>query len=183
MSEDLSGLVRRVAMGERAAFEALYKALERPVFRFVRTKMNDPFRCADIVHDVFLDIWRNAAGFEERSSVKTWVFSIAYRKVVDVLRKEMRYSGDDDLPEQEDDSPDAAQCLLAVQEKAMLTHCLGTLKPDHRAAIELTFMEELSYREVAAVVGVPEGTVKTRVFHAKNLLLRCLEGQMKAGVR
>ncbi len=180
---DLSQLLRRVAQGDRTAFADLYRALEQPLYRFIKSKLNDPFQAADLLHDVFLEVWRSAAGFQDKSSVKTWVFSIAYRKVMDVFRKGNRVTYQDEVPEREDDSPDAAACLIAAQEREMVQHCLGTLRPEHRSAIELTFFEDMSYREVAAVSGIPEGTAKTRVFHAKSLLMRCLEGRMKKGLR
>ncbi len=182
-NEELRRLIGRIADRDKTAFDDFYRAMERPVFRFIRTKLNDPFLAADILHDAFLEVWRGAGGFQDRSSVKTWIFSIAYRKVIDVFRKESRFVGEEYLPDRPDDAPDADQCVLAAQEKAMLHHCLGVLKPDHRSAIELTFFEDMSYREVSEVIGVPEGTVKTRVFHAKSLLLRCLEAQMKPGAR
>ena len=180
---ELSQLVSRIATGDRAAFAELYRLLEKPLFRFIRSKLNDPFVAADILHDVFLDIWRGAKGFQDRSSVKTWAFSIAYRKVMDVFRKGSRLAGEDEMPERIDESPDAAQCLIAAQEREMVQYCLGTLKPEHRSAIELTFFEDMSYREVASVAGIPEGTAKTRVFHAKSLLLRCLAERLKKGVQ
>jgi RNA polymerase sigma-70 factor (ECF subfamily) len=183
INEELVQLIRRIADHDRKAFAALYEAMEKPLYRFVLQKLNDPFRAADILHDVFLDTWRGAAGFGGKSSVKTWMFAIAYRKVMDVFRREGRLAGEDELPDRPDDSPDAVQCLIAAQEQAILRDCLGALKPDHRAAIDLTFFEDMSYREIAEVTGVPEGTVKTRVFHAKSLLLRCLEARMKSRMR
>lgn len=182
-NDELVRLIRRVAEEDRAAFAALYAALEKPLYRFIAQRLNDPFRAADILHDVFLDIWRGAAGFSQKASVKTWVFAIAYRKVMDVYRATGRLAGEDELPDRPDESPDAAQCLIAAQEQSIVRDCLGTLKPEHRTAIELTFFEDMSYREIAEVTGVPEGTVKTRVFHAKSHLLRCLEGRMKSRAR
>ncbi len=181
-NDELLGLVRRIGRGDSGAIEDFYRVMEKPLYRFIYSKLNDPFLSGDLVHDVFLDIWRGASGFQGASNVKTWVFAIAYRKVMDVFRRNRRMVGDSDIPEREDESPDAASCLIAAEESAILHHCLGTLKPEHRSAIELTFLEDMSYREVATVVGVPEGTVKTRVFHAKSLLLRCLSAQMKGKV-
>ena len=182
-NEELVQLIRRIADQDRKAFAMLYEVMEKPLFRFIVQKLNDPFRAADILHDVFLDIWRGAAGFGGKSSVKTGMFAIAYRKVMDVYRSAGRLAGEDELPDRPDEGPDAAQCLIAAQEQAILRDCLGTLKPEHRAAIDLTFFEDMSYREISEVTGVPEGTVKTRVFHAKSLLLRCLEARMKSRMR
>ena len=179
---DFNALIERIAKGDKSAFELFYRTMEKPLFRFVQSKLNDPFQSADILHDVFLEVWRGAARFEGRSSVRTWVFGIAYRKIMDVFRKDARTTVTDLLPDREDESPDVVQCLIATQDRALVQDCLGKLSPDHRSAIELTFFEDMSYREISAVMDVPEGTVKSRVFHAKMLLMRCLEGRMKKGV-
>ena len=102
---------------------------------------------------------------------------------MDVFRKNGREAGEDEMPELVDDRPDAAQCLIAAQEKELVQHCLQTLKPEHRTAIEMTFFEDLSYREISEIIGIPEGTAKTRVFHAKSLLLRCLQAREGKGAR
>ena len=180
---ELKELIVRIGNGDKAAMTALYREMERPVFRFINLKLNDPFQSADILHEVFLDIWKGAGRFEGRSAAKTWIFSIAYRKVMDVFRKGSRMVVTDDLPEQVDDSPNAESCLVAAETSEHVRYCLDTLKPEHRTAVELAFYEDMSYREIAEVAGAPEGTIKTRVFHAKKLLMRCLEGRLKLGVR
>ena len=101
---------------------------------------------------------------------------------MDHFRKHGRVSVTDEVPEQIDDSPDAAACLAASEESAHVKHCLGELKPEHRSSIELAFYEDLSYVQIAQATGVAEGTIKTRVFHAKKLLLRCLEGRLKGAL-
>lgn len=176
---DLSDLLSRMAGGDKAAFGAFYKALEKPVFRFIVSKLNDPFEAADIQHDVFMDIWRSAGRFEGRSAVKTWVFGIAYRKTMDHFRKHGRVDLTDDIGDSADDSPDAVACIAATQEAEHLRFCLDQLKPQHRSAVELAFYEDMTYGEIADAADVPEGTIKTRVFHAKKLLLHCLTARMK----
>ncbi|WP_172297748.1 RNA polymerase sigma factor [Pseudoruegeria sp. HB172150] len=171
-------LLTQVAHGDKQALAALYRALEKPVYRFIHSRLNDPFESSDVLHDVFMEVWRSASRFEGRSKVQTWIFGIAYRKVIDLHRKRVQQDVTDDIPEQEDDSPDAATCLAAGQEAEHVRHCLGTLKDDHRSAISLAFYEDMTYAEIAEVQGVPEGTIKTRVFHAKKLLLRCLSGRI-----
>lgn len=179
MNEDaLVTVVRRIAAGDVTALDTLYRQLERPLFGFIHSKLNDPFASADILHEVFLEVWRGAAGFQDRSRVRTWVYAIAWRKVVDEFRARGRMTIQDEIPDRPDEGPSALELLQSAEERDMLRDCLGGLKPDHRAAIELTFLEDMSYREVAEVIGVPEGTVKTRVFHAKALLLRCLEAKL-----
>ncbi len=171
--DDLS-LIARIAQGDRTAMAELYRAHEASVFRFILSKLNDPHEAADILHDVFIDVWRAAGRFEGRSKVQTWIFSMAWRKVVDRMRKSGRMALTDEPPDTADDAPDGEACLAAGQEAEHVRHCLGTLKEDHRMAITLAFWEDMSYGQIAEVADVPEGTIKTRVFHAKKLLLRCL---------
>jgi len=178
----LAALLQRIAKGDRDAFAGLYRALERPIYRFILSKLNDPHEAADIQNEVFMELWRTAGRFEGRSTVKTWIFGIAYRKTMDHFRKTRRMTVSDDIPEQVDESPDALTCLAAAEEAAHVRHCLDTLSADHRAAIELAFYEDLSYGEIAGITGAPEGTIKTRVFHAKKLLMHCLGLRMKGSV-
>ncbi|MEL7013304.1 MAG: RNA polymerase sigma factor [Pseudomonadota bacterium] len=175
----LAQLLQRIAAGDKQAFAAFYKAMEKPLYRFIASKMNDPHEAADIQHDVFMEIWHAAGRFEGRSTVRTWVFGIAYRKTMDYFRKHKRVDLTDEVDERIDDSPDAASCLAAAQEASHLQHCLGELKPQMRSAVELAFFEDMTYPEIAEIADVPEGTIKTRVYHAKKLLLRCLSARMQ----
>ena len=179
---DLVILMNAMATGDQAALAGLYRALEKPVYKFILSKLNDPAEAHDILHEVFMDVWKAAPSFEGRSTVKTWIFGIAYRKTMDHFRKHGRVSVTDEVPEQIDDSPDAASCLAASEESAHVKHCMGELKPEHRSAVELAFYEDMSYGQISEVAGVPEGTIKTRIFHAKKLLMRCLQGRMKGAL-
>ena len=107
MDSDHKFLMTRIAGGDKQALAALYRALERPVYRFIVSRLNDPHEANDILHEVFMDVWRSADRFEGRSKVQTWIFGIAYRKSIDVMRKRGRVDLTDDSFEQVDDSPDA----------------------------------------------------------------------------
>ncbi len=178
---DLNSLLAMIAQDDKQAFAAFYRAMERPLYKFIRLKLNDPVQSADILHDVFIEVWKGAARFEGRSSVKTWVFGIAYRKSMDVFRKASKMVVVAEMPELTDDSPTAEQCLYAAQRSEHVRHCLDILKPEHRSVIDLAFFEDFSYRQISEIIEAPEGTVKTRVFHAKKLLMRCLEKRIKPG--
>ena len=175
-------LIHAIAGGDRQALGALYTALETPVFRFIRSRLNDPFEAGDILHDVFMEVWRGAGRFEGRSQVKTWVFGIAHRKVIDAHRRRGRVDMTDDLPDGPDDDPDPETSLASAEEAAHVRHCVGELSDAHRAAISMAFYEDMSYGDIARVLEVPEGTVKTRVYHAKRLLMRCLDGLLSERV-
>ncbi len=174
----LAQLLSAISGGDKAAFAAFYREMERPLYRFVVSKLNDPHEASDILHEVFMEVWRSAGKFEGRSTVKTWIFGIAYRKTMDHFRKHGRVSVTDEVPEIEDDTPDAASCLVAAEQAEHVRHCLGTLSADHRMAIELAFYEDMTYGQIADTVGAPEGTIKTRIYHAKKLLLHCLSGRI-----
>jgi len=111
-----------------------------------KKKFTVPHEASDIVHETMLEVWRRADRFQGRSSLKSWMFSIARNKSIDKNRKLSRLSYTDDVPE------------MAA----------------HRRMIHLAFYEDLSYREIAEIEGCPIGTVKTRILHAKKLLMRKL---------
>lgn len=170
-----AALLGRVGEGEMACFEVLYRRFEPRIFRFVSQRLNDHFAAADILHETMMTVWQKASSFEGRSAVSTWVFGIAYRKLMNSYRKHGREDLVDDMPEQVDESPDQTMSVAAGDAAQQIERCLDDLSPSHRAVIELAFQEDLSYREISDIVGTPEGTVKTRVFHAKRLLRNCLE--------
>lgn len=176
-SEQINDLVAAIARRDRTAFDQLYRALERPLYRFIALKLNDPHRSADIMHDVFLEVWRNAATFRGLSSARTWIFAIAWRKAMEVHRRNDRVTYQETPPEQIDESMDAATAISQAEDSRAVRACLEGLRDEHRIALELTFFEEMSYPEISGVLGVPEGTVKSRVFHAKQLMVRCLSGK------
>ena len=171
--------MRQIASGDQAAFAALYQALEGPTLRFIRSKMNDPHEANDILHEVFMEVWRSAGKFEGRSMVRTWVFGIAYRKTVDAFRKRGKVETRDELPEQIDPADAADMTLNARQEAVHLKSCLNGLSEEQRLAVSLAYFEDMTYDEIAEVAGVPAGTVKSRVFHAKKLLAACMRSRIE----
>lgn len=178
MTQTDAFLIQRIAGGDKGALAALYRAFERPVYRFIASRLNDPHEAADILHEVFLDVWRVAGTFEGRSQVRTWIFGIAYRKVIDAHRKRGRVDLTDEVPETGEMEDSAETGYAAAQEAEHLRYCMGTLSDDHRSAISLAFYEDMTCAQIADVAGVPEGTIKSRLFHARKLLQHCLSGRI-----
>ncbi len=180
MSEDSDAraLIAAIATKDQAALAGLYRLFEKRVFRFITSRLNDPFEAGDILHEVFLEVWRSAGKFEGRSTVRTWLFGIAYRKTMDRFRKMARVTLTDETPEQEDTSASALDLVASGQEAEHIRHCMDELSAEHRFAVEMAFFEDMPYREIAEAAEIPEGTVKTRIYHAKNLLKRCLSGRL-----
>ncbi|MBE3640461.1 RNA polymerase sigma factor [Mangrovicoccus algicola] len=167
-------LLARIAAGDMTAMRALYLRHAAVVERFARSRLNDPAEAADVLHNTMLDVWRNAATFGGRSAVRSWMLSIARNKAVDLIRKRARTElaePDDTLP---DDAPDPEAALAAAQDAQRVRDCVAKLGERHRAAVQLAYFEEMSVAEIAAAEQVAEGTVKTRLFHARKLLMRCL---------
>ncbi len=169
-----AALLKRVADGDMAAMKALYMAHADAVTRFVRARVRDEAEAADIVHDTMLSIWRGAKGFEGRSSVLSWILTVARNRTVDHIRKHARVTlgaPDEEIP---DDKPNPEAVLAASQEADRLRACVEKLPERQRAVIHLAFYQDMTCAEIADIETVPEGTVKSRIYHAKQLLMRCL---------
>lgn len=168
-------LIRRVGAGDRAALKTLYERHSDALYKFLRYRLRDPFEASDVTQEVFLEIWRAAARFEGRSSPRTWIFGIARNKAVDRMRRGAREASvpdpDTEIP---DEAPDPETIAVRASDAARLRTCISGLSDTHRSAIHLAFYEELPYAEIATIEGVPIGTIKTRVLHAKRLLMHCL---------
>jgi RNA polymerase sigma-70 factor (ECF subfamily) len=174
-----SQMLKMIAKGDQQALAELYHRYESRVFRFLKSKLPDTIDAADIVNEVFMEVWKKAASFQQRSKVSTWLFSMAYFKAVDHLRKyQPEQLSDEHTAQLEDETPTALATLLSQQTAKQVHHCIETLKPDHQSVMQLTFFEELSYREIAEIMQCPENTIKTRMFHAKQAMKKCLHRLM-----
>lgn len=168
-------LMSGVAQGDEDAFCQLYDDLSNSVFRFVCRRVSDQTEALDITSEVFLQVWRAASTFQGRSAVSTWIFSIAYRKSVDHIRRESRIHVMERPPEQIDEAPAAWEKICTDRNALLLSKCMEQLSEEHRLTIEYAFFHDFSYREISEIMAVPEGTVKTRAFHAKRLLKHNLD--------
>jgi RNA polymerase sigma-70 factor, ECF subfamily len=168
-------LLEAVAQGQMRAMEAFYHHFERTVYRFALSHLSDPFDAAEVLNDVMLDVWRQAARFEGRSAVSTWLLGMTRHKVLDRLRARQRRATEALDDQIEDDTPGTEQVLSAEQEAQRMRTCLRKLPPHHREVMHLAFYEDMGYEAIAALVQCPPGTVKSRVYHAKEAIRKCLE--------
>jgi RNA polymerase sigma factor (sigma-70 family) len=172
--EDDSALIARLAGGEREAIDRLYGRFGRPLFAFAHEIVGDAGLAEEIVQDTFVAAWKGAARFEGRSSVSSWLFAIARRQARDRLRRvqpdQASVEALEALPAA-DPGPEAA--ALAAATRTELAAALERLPAKHRECLVLAFVAELSGPEIAAVLGIPEGTVKSRI-HAARRALRAL---------
>lgn len=175
IDENDADLIRRIAAGDRRAMHALYRKYNDAVFAFALARSGRADLASDCVHDAMLDVWRSAGRYSGESSVKTWVFAIARNKLVDMLRRGGRLAYVAEVDDEADTAPTPEAAAVTASENAKLHGCIEGLSGPHRAAIRLAFLEDMSYAEIAEIEGAPVGTIKTRIHHAKQLLMRCLQ--------
>src|SRR5712692_10581174 len=169
-------LIGRIASGDRLAMQVLFARHHLRVYRFVLRLMRDESVAEDLISEVFLDVWRQADRFEGRSAVSTWLLAIARFKALSLLRRKP----DEELDEEtagaiEDRSDDPEVSIQKKDKSAALRKCLQALSPEHREVIDLVYYHEKSVQEVAEIVGIPEATVKTRMFYARKRLSELLK--------
>ena len=169
-------LLQRIASGDQQALRQFYERFHGVVYQFALRTLNNGADAADVLNEVMLEVWRRAATFAGQSQVRTWLLSITRYKAIDLLRRK-RPSEPFDEALLEDEAADSCPARLALelgQQGAQVRQCLERLKDGHRQVVYLTFFEELSYPEIAEIMAIPHGTVKTRMLHAKQQLLQCL---------
>ena len=171
-------LIGRIAGGDRLAMQVLFARHHVRVYRFVLRLVRNEATAEDLISEVFLDIWRQAGKFEGRAAVSTWMLGIARFKALSVLRKRPEAELDDETAERIEDHSDNPETVLAKKDKgSQLRQALEKLSNDHREIIDLVYYHEKSVEEVAAIVGIPEATVKTRMFYARKKLSELLNEQ------
>ena len=171
-------LIARIAGGDRLAMQVLFARHHVRVYRFVLRLVRNEATAEDLISEVFLDVWRQAGKFEGRSQVSTWMLSIARFKALSVLRKRPEEELDEETAERIEDQSDDPETALAKKDKgALLRQCLTALSAEHREIIDLVYYHEKSVEEVAGIVGIPEATVKTRMFYARKKLSELLKEQ------
>jgi RNA polymerase sigma factor (sigma-70 family) len=169
-SPDEAALLARAAIGDRVAFETLYRCYYPRLTRFLERVTRRPAIVEEVLNDTMLVVWQRADDYNGRSKVSTWVFGIAYRKALKALSRLQDGVADEaDVEDMVTPSEPAGE-VQRIQLKAVFQDALATLSPSQRAVIELTYYEGHAYRDIAEIMDCPVGTVKTRMFHAHRKL-------------
>ena len=169
-------LIALIAKRHKRAMELLFARHSVRVHRFVCRLTGDSLLAEEIVSDVFLAVWRGAENFAVRSRVSTWLLAIARHKAIAVLRRRKELPLDDEDAAAIADAADGPE--TSVQEanrSAIIQSCLKRLSPSHREIIDLVYYHEKSVAEAAQIVGIPEGTVKTRMLRARLRMAELLK--------
>lgn len=175
---DLAQVVARVAAGDKDAFATLYDALASPVFGLVLRVLRDPAQSEEVSQEVMVEVWRTSARYRpDLGSVMTWVMTMAHRRAVDRVRseqaatdREQRNAQREQLPPYDEVSEEVAVRLESEQ----VRRCLRSLTELQRQAVTLAYYKGYTYREVAASLSAPLGTVKTRLRDGLIRLRDCM---------
>jgi len=170
-------LLEGIAEGGRNAMHILYCRHNIRVYRFILRIVRDTTMAEDLVSQVFLDVWRTARQFEGRSQVSTWLLSIARFKALTALRQRRHEDIDqEDVLEIADEADTPEASLDRANTRAILRACVAKLSPAHREIVNLVYYHEKSVEEAGEIIGIPQSTVKTRMFYARKQLAELLKG-------
>jgi RNA polymerase sigma-70 factor, ECF subfamily len=174
----LEDLLGPVARGDRDAFEEVYNRVSRPVYGLIRRVLRDPVQSEEVAQEVLLNIWKSAARFDEnQGSAMAWIMTMAHRRAVDRVRSEQsatdraRRLGGRDI---EPDYDVVTETVEVHLEREAVRRCLGSLTELQRESVDLAYCGGYSYREVAELLNVPLGTIKTRMRDGLIRLRDCL---------
>ena len=190
-SEDLA-LVRSLREGSELAYETLLLRFQQPVYNLALRLLNDPSDASDVVQEVFLKVFRNVGHFRCQSSLKTWLFRIAINEAHNQRRWFFRHRNREvGIEDEQQDSrsradtlADAAQSpfdyVLDREKQAMIEAALTRINPTFRAAVVLRDITDMSYEEIAEVLQVSLGTVKSRILRGREALRQELERKLQS---
>jgi RNA polymerase sigma-70 factor, ECF subfamily len=174
--EDLAEVLARVARGDHQAYETVYSELAGPVYGVIRQVLRDPAQSEEVAQEVLLEIWRTASRYDpDKGSPPAWALTIAHRRAIDRVRSETASTRREHKialdPSDEDEVADAVQASL---EQQRVRRCLDGLTPIQREAVTLAYYGGYSYPQVATLLGIALGTVKTRIRDGLIRLRDCM---------
>jgi RNA polymerase sigma-70 factor (ECF subfamily) len=169
--------LRAIAAGDRRALEELYLAYHRRLARFLARFIGNFQNVEEIINDTFMVVWSGAKDFRHASQVSTWIFGIAYRTALKALRSQARTAARriDEFAEQSVDP------TAETEQHDWLNRGLAMLPDEQRLTLELVYHMGYSLEEIAEITDVPVGTVKARMFHAREKLRRHLPALCDGG--
>jgi RNA polymerase sigma-70 factor, ECF subfamily len=168
-------LMARIAAADKPALRSFFLRHQTRIFRYIQRMVRNEAVAEELTNEVFLDVWLHAKSYEGRASVVTWLLTLAHNRTISALRKRRDEAWNEDEAKEIPDDVDSAEVVLQKQNKGrLLRQCLAALAPDQREIMDLVYYHERSIAEVSAILGLPEGTVKTKMFNARKRLSELL---------
>lgn len=175
---DLDELLIKVARGDRDAFEEVYDRVSGPVLGLVRSVLRDPAQSEEVAQEVLIEVWRCAARFRpDRGRAMAWVMTMAHRRAIDRVRSAQAETERENKAALLEHTPaydEVTEQVEARMERQRVRRCLSALTQLQREAVTLAYYRGLTYREVAQLLTLPLGTVKTRLRDGLIRLRDCL---------
>jgi len=172
-------LLGRIEQKDEGAFRELYCAFSRKLYAYVLRQLSDPAQAEEIVADTLYEVWKAPAKFRGDSQFSTWLIGIARNKVLMHWRGRKPDADHDDVADLAEqlpsDAPGAFEIMADQQRSVGVRTCVDKLGADHRECVHLVFYQGMALADVARIQQIPEGTVKTRLFHARQKLKQCLQ--------
>jgi RNA polymerase sigma-70 factor (ECF subfamily) len=164
-------LVNWIAAGDKLAMQTLFARHRTFVYRWLLGFVSNETLAEDLLSEVFFDVWRQADRFEGRSSVSTWLMSIASFKALSARRRRVDLELGDEIETSVADPADDPEAALQEKHRSELLHrAWSRLSSEHQKIIDLVYYHEKSIAECAHILGIPAATVKTRMFYARKKL-------------
>lgn len=176
--ESDNDLLARAASGDEQGLRVLYERHAAAVLRLLRRLTSDPGMAEEILQETWIAVWTSAHRFRGASSVRAWLLGVARRQAHNRLRRKSPSTVEfDAAPEPADETTDVEGEALAAAGRDEILAAIGRLPQTHRDVVVLALVEELPYSDIAEVVGVPVGTVKSRMAKARRMLAAELPGE------
>ncbi|HEX4829675.1 MAG TPA: ECF RNA polymerase sigma factor SigK [Trebonia sp.] len=175
--QDTAPLLAQVARGDQTAFETVYDQFAGPVYGLVRKVLRDPAQSEEVAQEVMLDVWRTASRFDPaRGSATAWVMTIAHRRAIDRVRSESAATArEQKLTPDPVTGDDVAELVETALDRRRVRRCLGALTPLQSESVKLAYYGGYTYQQVAELLKVPLGTIKTRIRDGLIRLRDCME--------
>ena len=162
-------LLHRLAGGDRRALETLYRRHAPWLLVRMQRRCADPGLVDEAVQDTFVAVWKSAHRYQGEGEVAAWIWGIGIRRLVDALRRRPRSIPATTIPERDLELSAEERVLLGVQ-YGDLAGALDRLSPELRSVVQATVLDGLTTSEAARLLGIPQGTVKTRMMRARTQL-------------
>ena len=185
---EISSTIQNAINGDEQAYQAILERYQRGIYNLIYQMVKNREETEDLVQETFIKAFRALESYNDQYAFTTWLYKIAYNNCIDSIRKRKLKTSPLDKPirtkegevqqQIRDDSTSPEHHYLYTEKKKILDECIQKLPESYRDVIVLRHQEDRSYEEIAEIIDVPLGTVKARIFRAREMLKRCLAAQM-----
>ncbi|MFC1568908.1 sigma-70 family RNA polymerase sigma factor [bacterium] len=183
--EEIQNHIERAIQGDENAYEALLKRYERGIYNMIYQMVKNREETEDLVQETFIKAFNALESYNNQFAFSTWLYKIAFNNCIDSIRKRKLKTYPLDKPIQtkegqvqqeiRDDSSSPEKEMLFAEKRKQVNEAIGCLPAKYKKVIILRHQEERSYEEISEIMKIPLGTVKARIFRAREMLKRCLQ--------